>query len=59
MIAEVEAANRVAQTKKQEQKQIEIEEDLKIVRYNQERDAKENARLAEERRVKEEKEKEI
>jgi len=59
MIAEVEAANRVAQTKKQEQKQIEIEEDLKIVRYNLERDAKENARLAEERRVKEEKEKEI
>ena len=59
MIAEVEAANRVAQTKKQEQKQIEVEEDLKIVRYNQERDAKENARLAEERRVKEEKEKEI
>jgi len=59
MIAEVEAANRVAQQKKHEQKQIEIEEDLKIVRYNQERDAKENARLAEERRVKEEKEKEI
>jgi hypothetical protein len=37
----------------------EKEEEMAIVRYNQEKDAKEQARLEEERRIKEEKEYEI
>jgi len=59
MIAEVEVANRLALDSKTQKKQKEKEEELAIVRYNQEKDAKEQARLEEERRIKEEKEHEI
>ena len=59
MIAEVEASNRIALQKKQEKVQREKEEDLKIFKYNQEVIAKEEARIADELRIKEEKELEI
>ena len=59
MLAEVENVNRIAQKKRQENVEKEKEEDMKIFKYNQDRIAKEEARLIEERRVKDEKEKEI
>ena len=59
MLAEVENVNRIAQKKRQENVEKEKDEDLKIFKYNQDRIAKEEARLIEERRIKDEKEKEI
>jgi hypothetical protein len=59
MVAQVEASNRVALAKKQEKVQAEKDEDLKIFKYNQTVIAKEEARIAEELRIKEEKELEI
>lgn len=59
MIAEVEVSNNVAQDRKAEKLRREREEDLKIVRYNAERIAKEEAQIAEQNRIKAEKELEI
>ena len=59
MLAEVENVNRIAQKKRQENVEKEKDEDMKIFKYNQDRIAKEEARLIEERRIKDEKEKEI
>jgi len=59
MLAEVEVVNRIALKKKQEAVEKEKEEDMKIFKYNQDRIAKEENRLAEERRLKDEKEREI
>ena len=59
MLAEVEVVNRVALKKKQEAVEKEKDEDMKIFKYNQDRIAKEGNRLAEERRLKDEKEREI
>lgn len=59
LIAEVEAANGVALQKKSEIRQRELEEEQKIVRYNQEKIEREVAQALEERRIKEEKEKEV
>lgn len=59
MIAEVEVSNKHALDAKQAKVVREKEEEMAIVRYNLERDAKEQARLEEERRIKEEKEYEI
>ena len=58
LIAEVEAANSIALAKKSEMRQMELDEEQKIVRYNQEKIAREVAAALEERRLKEEKEKE-
>lgn len=59
MLAEVEVSNKVALDRKGEKVRLEREEDLKIVRYNADRIAKEESTAAEARRVKEEKELEI
>jgi hypothetical protein len=59
MLAEVEVSNKIAQDRKAEKIKAEQEEDLKIVRYNAEKVAKEEREAAEERRRKDEKEKEI
>ena len=59
MIAEVEAANKVALAKKAEMRQMQIDEDMKIVRYNQEKIAREAAKAEEERRIALEKEAEV
>ena len=59
MLAEVENVNRIAQKKRQENVEKEKDEDMKIFKYNQDRISKEEARLIEERRIKDEKEKEI
>ena len=59
LIAEVEAANGIALSKKQELRQMELDEEQKIVRYNQEKVARETAQALEERRLKEEKEYEV
>ena len=59
LIAEVEAANGIALAKKSELRAQELEEEQKIVRYNQEKVAREVAHALEERRLKEEKEKEV
>lgn len=59
LIAEVEAANSIALAKKSEMRQMELDEEQKIVRYNQEKIAREVAAALEERRLKEEKEKEV
>ena len=59
MLADVEVSNKVALDRKQEKIRIERDEDLKIVRYNAERVAKEEADAEEARRKKEEKELEI
>lgn len=59
MVAEVEKANKIALSAKQDKARREKIEDLKIVAYNREKDAKIEIRLAEERRIKEEKELEI
>ena len=48
MIAEVEAANKVALSKKQEARQKEIDEEQEIVKYNQSKAAREAAKAAEE-----------
>jgi len=47
MVAEVEVSNNIAQDRKAEKLRKEREEDLKIVRYNAERIAKEEAQIAE------------
>jgi len=59
MIAEVEKVNKIALGKKSEKIQQEKDEDQKIVRYEADKRAREEAVLAEERRVKEEKEREV
>ena len=59
MIAEVEVSNKVAQERKAEKLRQDREEDLKIVRYNADRIAKEEAEQAEQARLREEKELEI
>lgn len=59
LIAEVEAANSIALAKKSELKQKELMEEQKIVKYNQEKIEREVAQALEERRIKEEKEKEV
>jgi hypothetical protein len=59
MIAEVEAANKVALQKKQEARQKEIDEEQEIVQYNANKAAREAAKAAEEQRIKEEKEMEV
>ena len=59
MIAEVEVSNKVAQERKQEKLRLEREEDLKIVKYNAARIAKEEADAREAARIREEKELEI
>lgn len=59
MRQEVEVSNKVALDRKAQKARLEKEEDLKIVRYNADRTAKEEARVIEERRIKEEKELEI
>jgi len=47
MVAEAEVSNNIAQDRKAEKLRKEREEDLKIVRYNAERIAKEEAQIAE------------
>ena len=59
MIQEVEAANRVAQVKKQEKIDLEKAEDAKIVEYNREKARKEEEAALEEKRKRDEKELEI
>lgn len=59
MIAEVEKVNKVALGKKAEKIQKEKNEDLEIVRYEAEKRAREELALEEERKIKDEKEKEI
>jgi len=59
LIAEVEAANKIALSKKAELRQKELDEEQKIVRYNQDKIEREVAQALEERRIKEEKEKEV
>jgi hypothetical protein len=59
MIAEVEKVNKVALGKKSEKIQKEKNEDLEIVRYEAEKRAREEMALEEERKIKDEKEKEI
>lgn len=56
---EVEVSNKIALERKAQREREEREEDLKIVQYNADRIAKDEQRLAEERRIKEEKELEI
>ena len=56
MISEVEKVNKIALGKKAEKVASEKDEDLKIVRYEADKRAMEEARLAEERKIKEEKE---
>ena len=59
MLKEVEVSNRIALERKSEKLRNERDEDLKIVRYNADRIAKEEAAAAEAQRIKEEKELEI
>ena len=59
MLQEVEVSNKIALGRKSEKIRQERDEDLKIVRYNADRIAKEEAAAAEARRIKEEKELEI
>ena len=59
MLSEVEVANRIALDRKAEKVAKEREEDLKIVRYNADRIAKEEAAAREAQRIKEEKELEM
>ena len=59
MIDEVEVTNKIALDRKQEKLRQERDEDLKIVRYNADRIAKEEAAAREAQRLKEEKELEI
>ena len=59
MLAEVEVVNKAAQKKRQEDVEKEKEDDMRIFKYNQDKIAKEEARLMEEQRLKDEKEREI
>ena len=59
MLSEVEVTNKIALDRKQEKLRQERDEDLKIVRYNADRIAKEEMDAREAQRVKEEKELEI
>lgn len=59
MMAEVEVSNKIAQDVKVRKVLEEKSEEQAIVRYNKEKDAKEAARLAEEKRIRDEKEQEI
>ena len=59
MMQEVEVSNKIALERKAEKVRQDRDEDLKIVRYNAERIAKEEADAAEARRIREEKEQEI
>lgn len=59
MLSQVEVSNKIALDRRQEKLRQEREEDLKIVRYNADRIAKEEADAREAQRVKEEKELEI
>lgn len=59
MMSEVEVSNKIAQELKQQKVLQEKAHEMEIVRYNQEKLAKENARLEEEKRIREEKEFEI
>lgn len=59
LIAEVEAANGVALGKKEEAKQKEKDEEMTIVRYNQDKAAREAAKADEDRKIAEEKEREV
>jgi hypothetical protein len=59
LIAEVEAANKVALAKKGELRKKEQDEEQEIVRYNQEKVKREMEAAMEEKRIKEEKEREV
>ena len=59
MLSEVEVTNKMSLDRKQDKLRQERDEDLKIVRYNADRIAKEEADAAEAQRQKEEKELEI
>ena len=59
MIQEVEAANRIAQVKKQEKVDFEKAEDAKIVEYNKAKAKKEEDAAIEAKRIRDEKELEI
>lgn len=59
LIAEVEAANGVALGKKEEVKQKEKDEEMMIVRYNQDKAAREAAKADEDRKAAEDKEREV
>jgi len=59
MLAEVEVVNKAAQKKRQEDVEKEKDDDMRIFKYNQDKIAKEEARLMEEQRLKDEKEREI
>lgn len=59
LIAEVEAANAVALAKKAELRKKEQDEEQEIVRYNQEKVKREMEAALEEKRIKEEKEREV
>lgn len=59
MVAEVKKANDVALSKKQERVVAEKNEDLAIVQYEQEKRDRLDAAAAEEKRLKDEKEREV
>ena len=59
MLSEVEVTNKMSLDRKQDKLRQERDEDLKIVRYNADRIAKEESDAAEAQRQKEEKELEI
>lgn len=59
MLSEVEVTNKMSLDRKQDKLRQERDEDLKIVRYNADRIAKEECDAAEAQRQKEEKELEI
>jgi len=59
MLSEVEVTNKISLDRKQDKLRHERDEDLKIVRYNADRIAKEESDAAEAQRLKEDKELEI
>jgi len=59
MLSEVEVTNKISLDRKQDKLRHERDEDLKIVRYNANRIAKEESDAAEAQRLKEDKELEI
>jgi predicted RNA-binding protein with RPS1 domain len=59
MLIDVETSNKLSLTMKEQQKLKEKEEDMAIMRYNQQRQLAEYERQEQERRIKEEKEKEL
>lgn len=59
MLFEVEASNTISKTMKEQTRQRERDEDVAIMKYNQSRQLKEYELQEEDRRIKEEKEKEI